>query len=322
MNNILLLDTSVSSDNKGDDIIMECVKHELEFLTKGNFVLNAPTHLSPFNPYEIWKNSYQVRIHKNCIYKFVCGTNLLAPNMLSRFPQWNLNIFNYQAAQGCILVGVGAKSGDKINLYTRLLYRKLLNKNYYHSVRDKRSKALVEEIGLKAINTGCVSMWMITPEFCKTIPTNKASKVVFTLAGISEKDERDQRLIDILKTNYATIYFWIQGISDYEYLNNFNNIEDIIIIPPDINTYKDILMGDDIDYVGIRLHGGIYAIRHKKRSIIIAIDERAREISRCTGLNCIEKDQFDILSDMINSEIRTDIKMPLDEINRWKAQFR
>ena len=32
MRKILLLDTSVASDNKGDDIIMECVRKELQFL--------------------------------------------------------------------------------------------------------------------------------------------------------------------------------------------------------------------------------------------------------------------------------------------------
>ena len=55
MDNILILDTSVGSRNKGDDIIMECVYKELEFLKKKNFVLTLPTHVSSFHFYQVYK---------------------------------------------------------------------------------------------------------------------------------------------------------------------------------------------------------------------------------------------------------------------------
>ena len=321
MENILLLDTSIASLNKGDDIIMNCVKEELDFICKNNFVLNVPTHLSPFHSYQVFRNSLRVQIYKDAHLKFVGGTNLLIPNMLTHFPQWNVNIFNYKPLAGCILVGVGAGAGVKSNFYTRYLYKKLLNHEFYHSVRDERSKKILEGYGMKAINTGCATMWKLTPEFCKNIPIHKSNKVVFTLTALPYIDSRDQELIDILVENYKQVYFWPQGIQDFSYFNKFNNINNIKVVESTLEAYEKILSQPDIEYVGTRLHGGIYAMRLKKRSIIISIDERAREINKCNNLNCIEKDDIQKLDKMINDDIITDIKMPFDEINRWKEQF-
>ena len=180
MDKILLLDTSVGSDNKGDDIIMECVRKELSFITEGNFVYNLPTHVSSFHWYQVLRNSYAIQRYSGCKLKFAGGTNMLVKDMLTHYPQWNINIFNCAPFSWLILVGVGAGAGDKTNWYTRKLYNKILNHNFYHSVRDERSREFVTGLGLKVINTGCVTMWMLTPDFCKTIPRKKSDKVVFT----------------------------------------------------------------------------------------------------------------------------------------------
>lgn len=321
MDNILFLDTSISSLNKGDEIIMECFKRELEFITNGNFVLNVPTHLAPFHSYQVWRNSNRVNIYKNSKYKFVGGSNLLIPNMFTHFPQWNLNIFNYKAVKDCILVGVGKGGGNKTNRYTTDLYKKLLNKQYYHSVRDERSKLFLESIGIKAINTGCVTMWMLTPKFCQTIPTLKSNQVVFTLTASVNKDNQYQELIDVLQKNYSKVYYWIQGIDDYKYLQEYSNIQNIKIINPTVQDFKRVLELNDIDYVGTRLHAGVYAMRHRKRTIIIAIDERAREINKSNNLNYIEKNDLSKLHKLINSRFETKITMPFDKIEMWKSQF-
>lgn len=321
METVVLMDTSIASLNKGDNIIVECIKKEMEYFTKDKFILNLPTHISPFHSYQVWRNSNRLRMYKDCNTKFVCGSNLLIPNMMTHFPQWNINIFNYKAIKKCILVGVGQGSGDKSNYYTKTLYKKMLNKDMYHSVRDERTKIFLESMGIKAINTGCPTMWMLTPEFCKSIPTKKANNVIFTLTAKSDKDNRDQKLIDILNINYDNIYYWVQGIEDFDYLNKFNNIDKIKIVQPTVEAYREVLVMDDLDYIGTRLHAGIYAMRHKKRAIIIVIDERAREINRCNNLNCIEKNNIDYLEEMINSEILTNIKMPFDKIKKWKEQF-
>lgn len=137
----------------------------------------------------------------------------------------------------------------------------------------------------------------------------------------TQLDQRDQMLVDTLKREYDHVSFWIQGDKDEAYFQALSNTENIEIIPPHKSAYEAVLLRDNIEYVGTRLHGGIYALKHKKRAIIISIDERAKGISADTGLITIEKDALDELPSLINSEFETRLNIPFNEIARWKAQF-
>ncbi len=323
MKRTLLLDTSIGSNNKGDDIIMECVYKELKPILKDTFVRTLPTHVSPFHWYQAWRGLDAVKSFANCDYKFVGGSNILVPNLTTYFPQWNINIFNYRPLRGCILVGAGAGFGAEkgSDWHTRYVYYHMLNNEYYHSVRDERSRKYLEYLGIKAINTGCVTMWMMTPEFCSQIPIDKSDAVVFTLTVQNIIDNRDQFIIDTLLKNYKDVYFWPQGLGDYEYFLKFKNITKIKILQSTKEEYDDFLTNHVTDYVGTRLHGGIYAMRHKRRSIFIIIDERARAINETNNLNCIEKDRIQDLPLLIKSKIKTQINMNIDAISKWKKQF-
>jgi len=320
MENVLLLDTSVGSLNKGDDIIMRCIRYQLLDVTKDKFTLTLPTHVSPFHWYQVARRSSRVQIYSNAKYKFVGGSNLLTMDMLTHFPQWNINLFNSGPLKGSVLVGVGAGKGTKINSYTKLLYKKVLSKNLIHSVRDERTKRFLEGMGFKAINTGCATLWSLTPEFCQEIPTMKAKSAVFTLTHHSKDVRNDQLLIDILKKNYEEVYFWIQDADDLKYFNTLKNTENIIIVPPTVDEYERILR-EDVDYIGTRLHGGIYAMRHKKRAIIIAIDERAQGMSETYNINTIHRKNFSDLEKMINSEVKTNVNVDFRKVELWKKQF-
>lgn len=322
MKKALLLDTAIGTSNVGDCIIMECVERELAPILTNMFVFHLPTHVPAFHSYAVWRNSFAVQNYAVCDYKFIGGSNILAKDMRTHYPQWNVNIFNYKPLMGAVCVGVGAGAGEHTDAYTTRLYRKILSHSYYHSVRDERSRRYVEDVlGLKAINTGCVTMWALTPEFCAQIPEKKADNVVFTLTAGARADPRDQLLIDTLRREYAHVSFWIQGDRDEAYFRTFSNTDGIEMIPPHKSAYEAVLLRDNIEYVGTRLHGGIYALRHKKRAIIIAIDERAQSISADTGLTTIEKNAIEALPSLINSEFATRLSIPFDEIRRWKAQF-
>lgn len=310
----------------GDFIIMECVREELKFLLEDAFVMNMPTHLPAFSTFAVWRNSLAVQNYAAADWKLAGGSNLLVKDLKTHYPQWNIHPFNSKPLRGTILVGVGAGAGEATNRYTTKLYRKLLHHDFFHSVRDERSKEYVEKVlGLRAINTGCVTMWKLTPDFCAQIPTRKASRVVFTLTGkdgVGRVDPEDQALIDILKRRYDKVFFWVQGDRDLAYFRKAQNIDSICVVPPSLAAYDSLLNEDDLDYVGTRLHGGIYAMRHKKRAVIIAIDERAEAIHRGNHLNCIAKSNVQTqLEDLLCGEICTQVKMPFDEIKRWKAQF-
>lgn len=318
MESILVLDTAAGTFNRGDDIIMECVWKELDFLTKRSFVLTLPTHVSPFHWYQVRRKSTALMTYANAKYKFAGGSNLMVKNLLTHYPQWNINLFNYQPLKGIIMMGIGAGAGDKSNRYTQYIYKHMLNRDFYHSMRDERSKEYVESLGLKALNTGCVTMWLFTPEFCKQIPKKKSDTVVFTITGA---DSRNQLLVDILRKQYSRVVFWPQGNLDYDAFKKLNNINGIEILPATKDAYDKFLTETETDYVGTRLHGGVYAMRHKRRAIILAIDERARGINEKNNLNCIEFDHLEQLEPMIESEFATEIKMDFDAIAKWRNQF-
>ena len=325
MKNILILDTSIASFNKGDDIIMECTRKELAPLLENAYELTLPTHVSPFHWYQVWRNSSYLQRFANSEYKFVGGSNILIPHLLTHFPQWNINLFNYQPMKGCIMVGVGAGAGaeGKIERYAKYIYQHLLSSEYFHSARDERSKQYMERLGLKAINTGCVTMWMLTPDFCATIPSEKSDRVVLTLTASDNLQnlEKDQHILDTLLWNYGKVYFWPQGVQDYDYFHRLNNIETVHILQASKQAYDDYLTNNKTDYVGTRLHGGIYAMRHRRRAIIIAIDERAKAINAKNHLNCIDYSELGGLESFINSSFSTNVKMDYNEINNWKKQF-
>lgn len=320
MDNVLLLDTSVGSLNKGDEIIMRCIRFQLSDIMSKNFALTLPTHVSPFHWYQVARGSNRVKIYSNAKYKFVGGSNLLTMDMLTHFPQWNINLFNYGPLQGSVLVGVGAGKGKRINTYTKMLYKKVLSHEYIHSVRDERTKKFLEEMGFKAMNTGCASLWSLTPEFCKEIPIKKSESVIFTLTHHAKDLKKDQLLIDIMNKNYKNVYFWIQDVDDLRYFKTLNNIDNIIVVPPSVDEYEKVL-NTDVDYIGTRLHGGIFAMRHKKRAIIISIDERAKGMSETYNINTIHRNDFNDLEKLINSEIITDVNVDFNKVNMWLKQF-
>lgn len=319
---IILFDTSSGSYNKGDEIIMLGVREGLKSILENAFVTTLPTHTPIFHFYQTLNLNQNVKLLKQADYKFICGTNLLYTNMLRPWPLWNINLFNSKPLNECILVGVGnGINSKKINYYTRLLYKSVLSKKYIHSVRDNSTKFMLESMGFKAINTGCPTLWGITKELCKKIPTKKSNNVIFTLTDYRRDIKKDQKLIDILNRNYDNVYFWPQGSEDLDYMRSFNNTAKIIVVNPSVQAFSNILNNEDIDYIGTRLHAGIFSIKHRKRSIIISVDHRARNMGKDFNLNVVERKNISDLESIIWSEFVTNVNVDHERINLWLNQF-
>lgn len=324
MERITLLDTSVGTTNKGDELIMLCVEEELEELCNDKFVVKASTHLPISNMLQsIGRLPDSLSEIDKSKYKFVCGTNLLQHNMLHRCNQWNIDVFNSKAINGAVCLGVGSTGysiDKKVKWYTKILYKKVLSDKYIHSVREDKSKVLLDSIGIKSVNTGCVTLWKLKPEFCSQIPTKRSDSVIFTLTDYKKAPEYDRRMIEILKENYTNISFWVQGIYDLDYLESLTDISDIKILNPSVHTYKEALE-DDVDYIGTRLHAGIFAMRNRKRAIILSVDDRMESVKGCISNNCISRSMVENLGDKINSSFETRVEINWESIDVWKGQF-
>lgn len=310
----VLLDPAYDGDNVGDQIIMENCSLQLPADITNDSVIHIPTH-----------RDLTIKEQKDLLsakIKILCGTNALSGHMRS-YGLWRMNS-HVRIYKNTILMGVGFDSNNRgFDFYTKVLFTTILSHQYLHSVRDTFSETMLKNIGIKnVIYTGCPTMWNITPELCSRIPKSKATNVVCTLTDYNRNIHMDQAMLNILSNSYERVFLWPQGIEDGEYFQKVKINKNIEIIPFGLEAYDKILDLQDIDYVGTRLHAGIRALSKGHRTIVISIDNRAKNIGKDTGLPIIEREDVEILlQEKINSEFTTNIHIPMNNIRQWKNQF-
>jgi len=309
---VVLIDTSIGTSNIGDEIIMLYVRKALSEIIQVDGLYRISSHIVP-SYYDI-----QRMIHAKMV--LICGTNILAPQM-----EINSNwAFDNRMIKmrNAVLIGCGWKGYKRISAYSKYVYNNVLSKHAIHSVRDNQTVSELNKIGVtNVLNTNCITMWGLD-KISVLIPIHKAQEVVFTLNS-SNRSEKDIQMIDVLCKNYRKVFFFPQGKNDLSYYKEIASDRpfDIVVINRSLERYTKLLSEKDIDYVGIRLHGGIHALHYKRRSIIVAIDNRATEMAKGTNLPIIKRGNINELDDMINSTWRTNIKLNNDNIAVWKKRM-
>ena len=316
MKTIVRYNPSITSLNLGDSIILDSIEYEMKDVFKDNFIVDVSSHLPV--------SFIFTRLLENADYKFVCGSNLLSgriENVLAR--QWAISLFNAKKLGPAILVGTGwQKYNDNPNFYTKKVYQKILSNEYIHSVRDEYTEQCLRSCGINnVISTACPSMWRFTPEFCKAFPQKKANSVVTTITDYSVDIEKDRQMLETLFSLYENVYVWLQGHKDEAYLKELTSDERLKRIAPNLKAFDDVLDMEDVEFVGTRLHAGMRALQHQKRSVILSIDNRAKELNKNYNINIIERKDVGSLKDYLISDIKTDIKIPMVQITLWKNQF-
>lgn len=312
---VLLYDPAVSSLNMGDHIISDSCRRELEPLLENAFVVQISSHL-PVSKYL----SYIGRI----AYRFVCGSNLLRGRMNARFRQWDITPLRARLVGPAVLMGVGWwQYGDDSNLYTRHLYRKVLSADFNHSVRDEFTARQLRLMGFKnVINTSCPTMWRLDDEHCSSIPMGQAKTVITTVTDYSRDPERDRFMMMELARMYTTVRVWAQGSGDLDYLDTLGlPWEKFDVLPPRLANLDTALDELDVDYVGTRLHAGIRALQHGRRTLIIGVDNRAAEKHRDFNLAWLPREDIYQLKGVIGFPLRMNIHIPVERIMEWKSQF-
>lgn len=318
MDKIILFDTAEASDNLGDQIIMDYCEKQLEGILSdwSHFIYKIPTHI------EVGKSARN--LNKQSKISFVCGTNILKTSILIH-KLWKISLKDILNYKNICLMGVGWGNYTKFNTdpYTKWAYRKLFQNEMIHAVRDEYTLNKLKSLGItNVINTACPTLWNLTPDFCSQIPKQKSNAVVTTLTAYKPDVKNDTQMLQCLTTLYDKLFFWSQQIEDIDYLMQLDfNKEKLIIIPSNLKSYDDILRNNDVDFIGTRLHAGIRALNHKRRTIVISIDNRAFELHKTSNINICERSNIDNLPIMIQSNFETNIQLPLDNISKWKKQF-
>lgn len=315
-NYICLFDTSIASLNVGDFIIMDAVKKQLSLIDKLPQLVSLPTHDN------FGKEGR--KIMSTAEFSLVGGTNLLSSELL-KYRQWKFKFTDLAYMRNCILMGVGWwQYQNKPDLISEVIWKRILHKEMIHSVRDSFTQNQLKSIGVtNVINTGCPTMWQLTPEHCSTISEGIGKRVVFTLTDYNQDLIADGNLITSLKQNYEEVVFWPQGSEDIYYFNKFEEKirANILILPPQLSALDEHLCLENTDYIGTRLHAGIRALQHKVRTLIIGIDNRAIEKSKDFNLPVLARKDIDNINKKINEKCGIEINMPWENINAWKSQF-
>jgi polysaccharide pyruvyl transferase WcaK-like protein len=314
----------VSSSNLGDLIIQNAVNRELGALFPGVGILRYSTQ----KPLDRAQRKHIAA----CNPAIVGGTNLLSSNMSDIQPgnppganliyrQWKISLLDTFDLRNLILFGVGWWQYQRPpGPFTRLLLRRILSGKMLHSVRDTYTEAKLRSIGIQnVVNTGCPTMWPFAFHH-PSIPTTKARNALVMFTDYLPSPETDRKLLELLASKYERLFLWPQGRNDADYVNTLN--VPVTMLEHSFAAFASFVNSEQsLDYIGTRLHGGIWCLLHGHRSLILEIDNRAAEIARDTGLPTAQRNNLERISRWIDGPSETHIKLPVGNIIRWKQQF-
>jgi hypothetical protein len=314
-----LLDPSLTnnfgevSSNLGDVIINEAIICELNDIFPSCSLIRVSSHVPLLLE--------QIRELNECSLIFVGGSNILCSNMHWN-KTWGMTLINALLLKRAVLLGVGwwQYEGDA-TIYTKLLLRVILTRHYMHSVRDSYTGKKLKDLGYQnVINTGCPTMWPLVSINFEEIPKKKADNALLMLTDYNQNPEVDKQLGKLLLKTYDKVFFWPQGKNDKAYLMKLDL--PLIMLDHSLKSLNEFLSSEiSVDYIGTRLHGGIKCLIARKRSLILSIDNRAKEIARDSGLTVIERDNIQLINQWINSYTNVGIRININSIEEWKSQF-
>jgi polysaccharide pyruvyl transferase WcaK-like protein len=320
-----VFDTSIGSQNRGDQIISRAVYQMLGDLFPHAHLWSLPTH-------DTFGAAGRKR-QRHSLFSITTGTNLLSPRLpgggLWKIPLYfrpSLIPFGRLYPKNLVLCAVGSNAQELSPAGTRFL-RQSLWSGVPISARDNATVDVLSRAGIRnVLHTSCVTLWNLRPDHTDLIPKTGANAVVVTFTGTRrashEYVEADRALIEIVRNHYDRVYYWPQGQVDLEYLAMID-MRGVIVLPGSLDAFTELLASrEPLDYIGARLHAGIHALMHNRRTVIIAVDNRASDIATSTGLPVILAREVSAqLPHLISSSWPTALSVPRENIDLWKRSL-
>ena len=319
---ITVFDTAVGSPNLGDQIIARAVYTMLEAMFPQAHLWSIPTH----DTYGAAGRKRQ----RHSLFSLTTGTNLLSHRLPSgglwkipRYFRLSPIPFGHLRPRNLVLCAVGSNGHELPRAGARFLNASLW-KDVPISARDEQTTAILSRSRVAgSLHTSCVTLWNLPRDHPFRLPTQRSPAVVVTLTGKRGARhaslEADRLLLDTLRRHYGVIHFWPQGRLDLEYAAMIG-LTGINVLPHSLEAYTTLLRdAPALDYVGTRLHAGIHAIMHDRRSLIIPVDNRASDIGDSVHLPILAASDLSQLSSRIEAAWETRLDLPWDTIEKWKA---
>lgn len=303
------MDPSINSRNTGDEIIADSVELELKRLCPNAVVLRIPT--------QTWLSRKERKLLEVCQHFLVGGTNILNGN-IPQYMQWKLDPHLLRAIAGrTSLLGVGWwQYNNEPSKLSSAIWRSVLG-NGVHSIRDQYTVEVLSRIGIASHYTACVTMWQLPDkiEFTQDAP----SKVLTTVTDYHRDPVRDSMLLKGLRERYDDVVAWPQSKRDEDYLRSLDR--GIGILEPGLQSFNEALESGSYDFVGTRLHAGIRALQLGVKATIVAVDNRAPEISKTTGLPVITRQLTPADWRAVEDRSPLSLNIPRKYIDAWRYEF-
>ena len=306
---VIVLDPAVDNVNAGDEIISNSVQSISKL---------GPNDVTRLTTHRMLRASER-KLVSDADLVILSGTNALSSRM-ERFRQWFVDPdLALRMSNKLLLLGVGWwQYQQPPNMYTRALFRRILTDRLPHSTRDQYTSDRISSLGFGNLMTGCPTMWNLDDNCQRALGSN--DRALITVTDYKRQDpEIDRRWIAVVKENYSRVEIVGMGPGDENHFNQLG-ISGVEWRGQGVDALEAALPG--ADFIGTRLHAGVRALQRGRPAAILAVDNRAVEISRSTGLNVV--DRADTLG--IHRAIRSgDAPPPLTlnkaAVDQWLQEF-
>ncbi|MCC2034060.1 polysaccharide pyruvyl transferase family protein [Microbacterium allomyrinae] len=306
---IVVVDPGAATTNLGDKIIAEAVERELI----------APLRNAKLDVHRVPLHGTLTDGQRELIAQaddvIVSGTNLLSDHMrFRRSWQWDRKDIELTAGK-LTTFGVGwwqyQRSGID-PLSARWL--RSLRGTHAWAVRDEYSARRLGKAGVHAAHTTCPTLWSCSTQ---TLPSNERRAVV-TLTDYNQERAADEQLVRALNSRFDEVLYWPQGPGDAVYLTSLAGVGPEQILAPTLEAFDAALLAGDTAYVGLRLHGGVRAIQLGVPSLILSVDNRAREISKSVDLAAPSRFAVNEIEHAMRSGEERKLAIPTETIDGWR----
>lgn len=306
---VVVVDPGMTSTNLGDQIISDAIHREfVSPLKQTTAVQVIPMH-GPLSD----ASRDALRAADEVV---VCGTNLLSNHMRFR-TSWEWDRADIELAKGKLTVFGAGWWQYQVGAIDPVSARwmKTMSGGRTWGVRDAYSAQRLNNAGVSAAHISCPTLWRVAEQ---ALPSTE-KRVIATFTDYNQDPLADRRLIDLLESRYEVLY-WPQGPGDRRYIESISPTTPTFI-DPSLAAFDHELQQPDTAYVGLRLHGGIRAMQFGVPSLILSIDNRAREISRSVGLRAPSRHAFRDIELALAGQAPVPVQLPAETIDSWTKNW-
>jgi hypothetical protein len=308
MRSLVWLDPGLESQNAGDEVISEAIG---AIDASVGMARRISTHRHP--------RLRDLRALAAAEIVVIGGSNILASHM-ERHRQWLVTPAVAASVWGkCVFVGVGWWQYQRPPCrYSKWLIKGIADQGALHAARDGYTAQRLRDMGLRTAMTSCPTMWGLPRE----LPQSRSTTALVTVTNYYRDKVVDSCWLSAVSSRYQRVVAVGMEAGDFNYLESigFLEIPNVAYAGTGLGTL-DRALEDEVEFVGTRLHAGIRSLGAGRRSLILGVDNRAKEIAVGTGLPVVPRIDLAGIRQWIEGPSASTLTLPTEAIEGWLEWF-